>query len=98
MITRKEVQHVAKLARLGLTKKEEEKFAKELSLILEYVEKLKEVDVEGVEPTSHALKIENVLREDKVKEQDIEKVKKLIEAFPEKEKSFLKVKSILKNE
>lgn len=98
MITKKDVQHIAELARLGLTLKEVEKFQKELSLILEYVEKLKEVDIKNVEPTFHALKIENVLREDEVKEQDIEKVKKLIEAFPEKEKTFLKVKSILKNE
>ena len=96
MISKKDVQHIAKLARLGLTPMEVEKFQKELSLILEYVEKLKEVDIEGVQPTFHTLKIENVLREDKVKEQDIEKVKKLIEAFPEKEKTFLRVKQILK--
>jgi len=96
MISKEQVKHIAKLARLGLTEAEVEKFQKELSLILKYVEKLKEVDIEGVEPTFHALKIENVLREDKVKEQDIEKVKKLIEAFPEKEKTFLRVKQILK--
>jgi len=96
MISKEQVKHIAKLARLGLTEAEVEKFQKELSLILKYVEKLKEVDIKGVEPTFHALKIENVLREDKVKEQDIEKVKKLIEAFPEKEKTFLRVKQILK--
>lgn len=49
MITKEEVQHIAKLARLGLTENEIEKFRKELSSILDYVEKLKEVDVSGVE-------------------------------------------------
>ena len=94
MISKKEVEHIAKLARLGLSEKEIKKFRKELSSILDYVEKLKEVDLTDVEPTFHALKIENILREDKIKEEDIETIKKLIEAFPEKKDTFLKVKSV----
>jgi len=96
MISKEEVKHIAKLARLGLTEPEIEKFQKELSSILDYIEKLKEVDIKNVEPTSHALKIENVFREDTVLKSDIEKVKKLIKAFPEREKTFLKVKSIFR--
>lgn len=85
MISKKEVQHVAKLARLGLTKQEEEKFKKELSSILGYVEKLKEVDVSETEPTSHPLRIENVMRKDKASREK----QKLLEGY-------LKVKTILK--
>lgn len=96
MISKEEVKHMAKLARLGLTEPEIEKFQKELSSILDYIEKLKEVDIKNVEPTSHALKIENVFREDTVLKSDIEKVKKLIKAFPERENTFLKVKSIFR--
>jgi len=97
MINKEEVKHIAKLARLGLTEPEIEKFQKELSSILDYIEKLKGVDIKNVEPTSHTLKIENVSREDVVKKLDIEKVKKLIKAFPERKNTFLKVKSIFRN-
>jgi len=55
MISKEEVQHIAKLARLGLTEKEIKKFQKELSSILDYIEKLKEVDVSSIEPTSHSI-------------------------------------------
>ena len=68
MITKKEVEHIAKLARLGLTDKEIEKYQKELSSILDYIEKLKEVDTKDVEPTSHSVKLDNVMREDKITE------------------------------
>jgi len=64
MINRKEVQRVAKLARIGITQKEEEKFSRELSLILDYVEKLKEVDISKTPPTSHSVGIKNITRED----------------------------------
>jgi aspartyl-tRNA(Asn)/glutamyl-tRNA(Gln) amidotransferase subunit C len=94
MISKKEVQHVAKLARLGLTFKEIEKFQGELSKILDYIEKLKEVDISKVKITSHPLEIENVVREDKEdKKLKIEKGK-LIKLMPEKKNGYLKVKSI----
>lgn len=90
-----DVQHIAKLARLGISKKEEKKLADELSAVLNYVEKLKEVDVSRVEPTSHPYLLENVMREDQVKKQSPESVNKLIEAVPEKKERYVKVKSIL---
>jgi len=58
------VLHVAKLARLRLTDDEVERMAGELSKILEYVETMNELDLEGVEPTSHVVDLTNVLRED----------------------------------
>ena len=56
--------HVARLARLRLTDDEVERMAGELSKILEYVETMNELDLEGVEPTSHVVDLTNVLRED----------------------------------
>lgn len=95
MISKQEVKHIAKLARLGLTEKEVGKFQKELSSILDYIEKLKEVDISKIEPTSHSIKVENVTRSDEPKEKKLETRKKLIEMAPEKRGGYLKVKSIL---
>jgi len=65
MIEREQVEHVAKLARLTLSEDELERMSKELSGILEHVERISELDLEGVEPTSHVIALENVLRPDK---------------------------------
>ena len=95
MISKEEVEHIAKLARLGLTEREIEKFQKELSSILDYIEKLKEVDVTGVEPTSHSILVENIMREDqeslKLKTQN----SKLLDLAPDKKDNYLKVKQVL---
>lgn len=94
MITKKDVQHIAGLARLGITKKEEEKFQKDLSSILNYIEKLKEPDVSRVKPSSHAVLLENATREDEPKPQSEETINKLIEAAPDKKDGFIKVKAV----
>jgi aspartyl-tRNA(Asn)/glutamyl-tRNA(Gln) amidotransferase subunit C len=67
VITRAEVEHVARLARLALTDEELERMRKELDAILAYIDKLKALDVEGVEPTSHAVPLVNVMRDDAVR-------------------------------
>jgi len=95
MINRKEVQRVAKLARIGITQKEEEKFSRELSLILDYVEKLKEVDISKTPPTSHSVGIKNITREDSKSEKLKMKNEKLLKLAPETKNGYLKVKSIL---
>ena len=64
MIDREQVLHVARLARLRLDDAEVEKMAGELSTILDHIEKIGELDLEHVEPTSHVIQLENVLRED----------------------------------
>ena len=64
MIDRDQVLHVARLARLKLTDEETERMAGELSGILEHVDRISELDLEGVEPTSHVIPLENVLRAD----------------------------------
>ena len=68
-ITRKEVEHVAHLARLELTPEEAEQFTGQLGQILEYFDKLKELETNSIEPTSHAipaLRGVNAFREDEV--------------------------------
>ena len=64
MIDRDQVLHVARLARLRLDDAEVERMAGELSGILDHIEKIGELDLDDVEPTSHVIQVENVLRED----------------------------------
>lgn len=64
MIEREQVLHVARLARLRLTDDEIEQMTGELSSILDHIEKIGELDLEGVEPTAHVVELENVLRAD----------------------------------
>jgi aspartyl-tRNA(Asn)/glutamyl-tRNA(Gln) amidotransferase subunit C len=66
MIERKDVEHVARLARLALSPEELERMRAQLSAILHYIDKLAGLGVEGVEPTSHAVPLVNVMREDEV--------------------------------
>ena len=63
-ITLQEVEHVARLARLALSEEEKEQMRSQLDRILGYVEKLNQLDTTGVEPTSHAIPMTNVFRED----------------------------------
>lgn len=65
-VTRELVLHIAELAHLKLKEEEIEKFQKELNQILEYVDKLNELDTSEVEPLSHPLPVVNVTREDKL--------------------------------
>lgn len=64
MLDRAQVLHVARLARLELTDEEVERMAEELTKVLGYVEKLGELDLEGVPPTSHVLDVTGALRAD----------------------------------
>lgn len=63
-LTKEQVRHVATLARLEVTPDEEERFAGQLSSVLDYINQLNELDTDSVEPTSHAVDIRNVFRED----------------------------------
>jgi aspartyl-tRNA(Asn)/glutamyl-tRNA(Gln) amidotransferase subunit C len=66
-ISRKEIEHIAWLARVELSKKELEVFSKQLNEILAYFAKIDEVDTEGIPPSHHVLDFSNVFREDEVK-------------------------------
>jgi aspartyl-tRNA(Asn)/glutamyl-tRNA(Gln) amidotransferase subunit C len=65
MLSRDQVLHVARLARLELSEEEQRRMSEELSKVLDHIEKIAELgDLEGVEPTSHVVAVENVLRAD----------------------------------
>ena len=64
-VTKKDVEHVAVLARLGLTEQEKETFTKQLSGILSYAGEINKLDTSSVQPTSHAIPMNNVFREDR---------------------------------
>jgi len=66
-ISLREVEHVARLARLELSAAEKERMRSQLDVILGYVAKLEEVDIAGVPPTSHVLPLVDVMREDEVR-------------------------------
>lgn len=92
-ISLKDVEHVAKLARLDLTDGEKQKFTEQLNAILKYADQLNELDTDDVEPTSHAMPLSNVLREDKARPSwPIDKV--MLNA-PEEEDGQFRVPAVL---
>jgi aspartyl-tRNA(Asn)/glutamyl-tRNA(Gln) amidotransferase subunit C len=64
VISRDQVLHVARLARLRLEEQEIDRMSRELSSVLDHIEKISELDLDGVPPTSHVIDVENVLRPD----------------------------------
>jgi len=64
MISREDVEHVARLARLALTAEELERMRTQLNAILVHIDALKAVDTDGIEPTSYAVPLVNVMRDD----------------------------------
>ena len=95
MITKEQVQHIAKLARLQLTVVQQEQMTKEMGSILTYIEKLNEVDTTGVEPTAQVTGLVNVFRKDVAAEQ-LGNPADLISTAPEHEGRFVKVKEVFK--
>ncbi len=92
-INREQVKKVAKLSRLELTEAEVEEFTGQLSAILDYVEKMNELDTTGVEPLAHCLPISNIFREDRARE-SLGTEKALANA-PQRDGEFFKVPKIL---
>ena len=92
-ITKDNVLHVAGLARLDLSQEEVARFEVELNDVLEFMEKLNELDTKGVEPTTHVLDISNVFRQDIVEaSSDVEEI---LANAPDREDDYFKVPSIL---
>ncbi|QNP28481.1 Asp-tRNA(Asn)/Glu-tRNA(Gln) amidotransferase subunit GatC [Cylindrospermopsis curvispora] len=96
MIDREQVRKVANLARLELTAEEEEQFTFQLGSILEYVEQLGELDVSNVLPTTRAIDLSNVTREDKLKPYPEREA--ILRGAPQQEGDFFKVPKILNAE
>lgn len=92
MISKEQVEHVAKLARLALTEDEKQKFVKQFGDILEYFNQLNEVDTENIEPMAHSVPASNVMREDVVRV-DCTK-EEILSNAPEEDNGFFKVPKI----
>ena len=91
-LSREEVQHIALLARVGLSEDDLEKFRGQLSHILENFEILQQVDTTGVPPTSHPIPLENVVRQDEVRPslpQD-----EVLQNAPNKDEGYFKVRAV----
>jgi len=93
MISKEEVEHIAKLARLELTEKEVEKMQKDLSAILDYFNLLKNVPAIKIEKPASGKAA--VWRGDEAKPKDVGLAEKLIAAAPDKKDDYIKVKAIL---
>lgn len=92
-ITIAEVEHVARLARLDLAPEEKERMRSQLDAILTYIDKLRQLPTEGVEPTSHAIPIVNVMREDEVRPSY--PVTDMLANAPEREGDLFRVPKII---
>lgn len=98
MISDKEIRHIADLARIQISEKEERDLKKDLSSILEYINKLNEVDTTGVEPLYQTTGLVDSFRSDEPRgefKMDENLNEKLIGQAPHKEGRFIKVKSVL---
>ena len=92
-ISLEQVRHVAKLARLAIPEEKLVRFTNQLEPILEYVAKIGQVDITGVEPMAHALPIHNVLREDIARPGLT--VEQVLQNAPESDGPFFKVPKII---
>ena len=92
-ISKEEIEHIAVLARLSLSEEEKELFGSQLSSILDYMEKLNELDTMGIEPTSHVLSLSNVMRDD-IPRPSIPKEDALMNA-PDHTEKFFRVPKII---
>ncbi|MBI5056219.1 MAG: Asp-tRNA(Asn)/Glu-tRNA(Gln) amidotransferase subunit GatC [Nitrospirae bacterium] len=87
------IEHIAMLARLKLTTHEEELFSRQVGSIIDYINKLNELDTTSVEPTAHVLSVKNVLREDSLTA-SLPRESALQNA-PDKDESFYRVPKII---
>lgn len=92
-ITKEEIKHIAMLARLSLSENEKELFRSQLSNILDYIEKLNELDTKEIEPTSHVLSLSNVMRDD-IPTSSIPREEALMNA-PARTEKFFRVPKII---
>ncbi|MFH0988354.1 MAG: Asp-tRNA(Asn)/Glu-tRNA(Gln) amidotransferase subunit GatC [Parcubacteria group bacterium] len=93
-ISKTHIDHLAKLARLDLTEKEKEKYAKQIGEILDYVGKLSELDTKGVEPLAHVVDLKNVTRRDEPSQ--LSTPEKVLAEVPELKGKLIKVNRIFK--
>ena len=99
MLNKDLIKHLADLSRLKLTTKEETKFTKDLQKVLNHFKELKEVETEQIKPMTGGHDLKNVFRDDKIdfseKAKATNEAGRVIEAFPNEEKGYIKVPKIL---
>ena len=96
-LTTNQIEQIATLARLELSEKEKTMYAEQLSVVLDYIEMLNEVNTDGVLETCQVTGLEDVYREDVAVDTDEETKNKLINSFPKKMGRLLKVKAVFEN-
>ncbi|MBI2023796.1 Asp-tRNA(Asn)/Glu-tRNA(Gln) amidotransferase subunit GatC [Candidatus Giovannonibacteria bacterium] len=96
LISKEEIKKLAELARIHLTEAEERNLEKDLGEILNYIEKLKEVDISNVPEMTHATEVKNVFRNDE--EGEGADLSLLLGQFPESNDGYLKVKGVFERE
>ena len=91
------IDHILSLGKLKIEGKEKKDLENEFSSILDFVEKLKKLDIKSIEPMTYPVEIENVTRGDKLskKKTDEKKAKELLDLAPIKKEKYIKVKQIL---
>jgi len=89
-----QIEHLEELARIKLAPKERKLYAKQLSSVLDYVNKLQEVDVEAALPTGHASESKNIVRDDEVVDCPAGEVERILENAPDMKDSLFKVKPV----
>ena len=94
-LTKQEVKHIAKLAKLDISEKEIEKFKEQLSSVIEYVSELEEVDTKDTEPTSQTTGLLDVKREDVVDQKDSLTVEEALSGTDKTHNGYFKVSAIL---
>lgn len=94
-ISKKDVEYVARLARLELTEKEKDTFTEQLGSILDYIDRLNRQETADVPPTSHVLDLKNVWREDEVRPCPEEVRRNILANSPDREDDLFKVKKVI---
>ncbi len=89
-----DVEHVAKLARLGLTEQEKAKFSKDLAAILDFIGKLEKVNVKNVEPMTQATGLVNAWRQDASIKRDKASRQRILDNAPDQKDGYIKVKAV----
>lgn len=89
-----DINHIAKLARIGLNEEELQRLEKEFAAILTFVEKLKEVDIANIKPMSGGTDLINVMREDEVSLIESEIREKILKNAPKKEDNYIEVMAV----
>lgn len=95
MLSQKEVQIIAKLAKLELTQKEVANMQKDLSAVLDYFKNLQEVNTTDIKPTFQPQNLINITRQDKPSPQEKTTIKKMLQQAPTKQGNQIKVKGVL---